>query len=223
MPTLDEQLREGRLFRLTLEWRRVMDKARRDVDAMLARTKSPYVALSWGKQSIVMAHLVFCASPSTLCVHWTGPDAELIADFSSVAIAFREKWPINYSEVQRGDKLADAIAEFDSSGAHDGVFVGLSAFESRARRITVRRSDHNNIMRYANGRLRCCPLAQWQLIELAAYIDLHGIPLLSTYRRYGLDVRTSTGCREGGRTEGGIDLMNTANAAEMRRRWKERT
>ena len=220
MPTLREQLAEGALLRLTPQWRMTMRRAEADVSEMLRRCQRPYVALSWGKQSIVMAHIVYTIAPSVPCVHWTGPDAELIGDFRAVSAAFLARWQVNYCELQRGEKLSEAIADFDASSGHDGVFVGLSAFESKGRRMTIRNSDHRHILRYADGRVRCCPLAEWGIVELAAYIGLHDVPLLEPYRRYGLDVRTSTGCREGGRTEGAIDLMRSGAAAEMRKRWR---
>jgi len=222
MPTLKEQLLEGKLYSKTPYWGNTLAKAKSDVRAMLARTESPYLALSWGKQSIVMAHLVFSIEQKILCVHWTGPDAELIANFQKTSETFLSRWPLNYLELQRSEKLRDAIEEYKKRTHPDGVFIGLSAFESRARRITTRIADGNNIYRYSDGMLRCCPLAKWKLLELATYIAEYEIPLLNTYERFGLDVRTSTGCREGGRTEHAIDFMTRSNSEKMRKIWREK-
>jgi 3'-phosphoadenosine 5'-phosphosulfate sulfotransferase (PAPS reductase)/FAD synthetase len=222
MPTLHEQLAEGALYKMLPQWRQTMRIARADIEEMLCRCKKPYVALSWGKQSIVMAHMVYTIAPYVPCVHLTGEDAELIGNYKDVSAEFLSRWPVPYTEWPRGDKLSDAIAEFDAANDYTGVFVGLSAFESKGRKFTILKSDNRNILRRADGRLRCCPLANWGIRELAAYISQFDIPLLAPYLRYGLDIRTSTGCREGGRTEGAIDLMPNNAAAEMRRRWRER-
>lgn len=224
--SLKQQLSEGRLYSLTPHWRAKRDKAINDIAAMLRRCKRPYLALSWGKQSIVMAHMAWSLSPDVLCVHWTGPDAELIANFNSVSAEFLRRWPLNYLEIMRGEKLGVAVRDFVRQYSPDGVLVGISAFESRDRRITLRAGDTDNIFRYRSGvrsgMLRCCPLANWEIIELAAYISEHDIPLLNTYHRFGLAARTSTACNEHGRTAGAINYMTRANAGEMRKRWREK-
>lgn len=223
---LNQQIAEGRLYSLTPYWRAVKAKALNDIAAMLKRCERPYVALSWGKQSIVLAHMVWSVSPETLCVHWTGPDAELIGNFKEVSAEFLRRWRLNYLELPRREKLAGAVQSFVEMHDPDGVFVGLSAFESRDRKLTLRAGDCDNIFDYRSGfragMLRCCPLATWKIIELAAYVSEFNIPLLNTYHRFGLEVRTSTACNEGGRTAGAINFMTRANAGEMRNRWRKK-
>jgi len=222
MNVLDQQLAEGRMLAVMSPYRCLLAKAKEDISAMLRQCRDPYVALSWGKQSIVMAHMAFEIDTRILCVHWTGEDAELIADFNAVQEAFCARWPLNYIECWRGLKLRDAISAYEAGGNHDGVLVGLAAEESKARRYTLAKGDRNNIYRYADGRLRCCPLARWTVLDLAAYIATNELPLLNTYRRFGLDARTATGCRPGSATSKATGYMSSSNAAEMRRRWKKR-
>ena len=201
------------------------NKAKSDIAAMLRKCEKTYVALSWGKQSIICAHMAYNVSKDILCVHWTGPDAQLIADFDNTRDLFLNRWPVKYIELSEGHegKLMAAIKEFVSNHKMEGVILGLAKCESKGRRHTLRKNDKQNIYTYASGvcQYRCCPLADWTNEDLAAYISKHNIPLLSTYRRYGLDVRTSVGVTPGSHAEQGIDLLSSENASKIRNRFKQ--
>jgi sulfate adenylyltransferase subunit 2 len=216
---LSKQLEAGRVLALMPQHRRLVAQAREDIGVMLGRFPRSYVSLSWGKQSIVMAHMAYGVRAEVPCVHWTGEDAELIGDFAAVRDAFRARWPIRYVELPRAERLREAVAEYVEREGMDGVILGLAAEESRARRMTTAKGDRNNIWIYASGLARCCPLARWRTDDLAAYIATHDLPMLEPYRRFGLEVRTSTGAREGSFTERALDLMHSSQAARMRKKW----
>ena len=222
MNLLNKQLAAGKIYMGLPQYIRKVDKARNDIIAMLSRCEKNYVALSWGKQSIVLAHQVYSVSEDIPCVHWTGPDAQLIADFNSVRDQFLSRWGIKYLEFSEGPMgdLMGAIDKFVYKYKMQGVFLGLSAYESKGRKHTLRKNDSDNIYAYASGMFRCCPLADWTAHDLAAYITSHDLPLLSTYHRYGLDARTSVGVTPGSHAERGIDLLKSENQAKIRNRWR---
>ena len=218
----DRDMEEGRIYAVTKQFKDAETRALGDIHALLSQT-SAYVALSWGKQSIVLAHLAWRVSPEILCVHWSGQDADIIADFDATRDAFLRYYPINYLECSRGERwLKEAGVQLMQEGGYGGLLIGLASWESKGRRYALGKAGENNIYRYADGRLRCCPIARWGKLELAAYIAKYQLPVLSTYRRLGLDVRTSAGLTPGSHAEAGIDHLPSKDLEEWRRRWSER-
>jgi hypothetical protein len=162
-----------------------------------------------------MAHLVFTVAPDTRMVHWSNPDAELIADFAATRDAFLSRWPVHYEEFAEGDTdLPGNGRRYLSEHNMTGVFMGLAADESKGRNQSLR-GGRKTIMQYADGSWRCCPVAAWRQQDLAAYIAMHDLPLLSAYRRYGLGVRTATGVTPGTHAERGIDYLNSTNRGDL--------
>ncbi len=221
MRIIAQQLKEGKLLSALPQFKAKEEKARSDIVAMINATNNPYCSCSWGKQSIVLSHLVWSVDPTIKIVHFTGDDAELIGDFDNVRDTFLKEYEAPYEEVRRGVHFRDAVKSFNAQSGHDGVFVGLAEEESRGRRITCRNANSQNILDCL-GMKRSTPLARWTVNDLAAYIAIHNLPLLSTYVKYGLDVRTSTGCRAGSYTEGAVDYISSTKAAEMMKRMGER-
>ncbi|MBI5056976.1 MAG: hypothetical protein HZB61_10220 [Nitrospirae bacterium] len=220
MSILNEQLKKGRIHAILPQWRGLVRKAGLDISNMLKRHPHSYVALSWGKQSIVLAHLVRSVNADVQAVHWTGPDAELIGNFEEVKNLFLSRFPLKYIELQRGKVLRAAITEWVKDKDFNGVFIGLCAYESKGRSQAVRVAGHDSIFETGNI-ARCYPMGKWTQDDLAAYIAVNDLPLLRPYHRFGLEVRTSTGARPGSYTERAVDLMNSSNAAKMRKRWSD--
>ena len=223
MKILERQLYEGLIYSRLPTFKAKIETARRNIETMLSQADRSYVALSWGKHSIVMAHMVFSIDPSVLFVHWSGPDANLIADFDQVRDTFLASFPLNYLELSEGEfgRLSLAVKEFVKTHDMNGVFLGLCAYESKGRKITIRSSDTENIFVYKTGMSRCCPIGKWVQDDVAAYISLHGLPLLSTYHRYGLDARTSVGVTPGYHSERGIDMISSTKQEAIHRRWRK--
>lgn len=223
MQTLNHQLAEGRLFANLPAFGKVVQTAEQRVRKMLARHSKVYVSNSWGKQSVVLAHLVFSVDPQAVNVHFTGVDAALIADFAAVRDLFLARWPAPYEEPERGLSLREAIVQHNAASGADGYFVGLVAYESKGRKATVAASGSDQYFHPQSGLPRCTPIGDWSELMLAAYIAKHELPLLSTYKKYSLFARTSTGCKPGSYTERAVDYMSSLDAAEMRERHRERS
>lgn len=90
----------------------------------------------------------------------------------------------------------------------DGWYWGLAKDESKPRRMTLSyRWDgqpHPTIFRYVDGKYRCCPIMNWTVKELAAYIATHDIPVLEEYHRLGLQSRTTARITKKTAENGGV-------------------
>lgn len=190
---------------------------------MLTIAPDSYLALSFGKQSICLAHMLFHIAPETPMLFLSSWESFFLHDYERVIAEFTARWPINLQIVHRDnvswndlswketrDIGSRDIQEMDG-GRYGGVIMGLSRDESFARRVSIAKNntDWKTIYKYKNGRYRCTPIQHWKKIDLAAYISTHGIPLLSAYRQYGLDGRTTAritrNCAE---MNGLVDLKN---------------
>ena len=203
------------------QYQRKEQKLQSDIAMMLTKSPRAYVSLSWGKQSIVIAHAVYVIDHHIPHIHWTGDEAELLCNFAEVKKQFTGKYPLNYQEKRRDTTLRDKMAEFNASGEFDGYFVGLAMDESRTRKITCLNADPNNQL-VCYGLIRCTPLARWSWRDIAAYVAKYDLPLLDTYHKFGLEARTSSGSRPGSYTERAVDYISSTNAFELRKRWNKK-
>jgi len=216
MNKLEKQLQEGRMLAKLPQWVAKYSKAIRDIRLMLAQSPESYVTLSWGKQSIILAHMVFSVRPSVPCVHWSNPNAELFADFAATRDKFIERWSLNYIEFPDGDTdLKGNGKRYMQQNGMTGVFMGLAAEESKGRQYTLK-GGHETLRQYKDRTWRCCPLAAWETHDLAAYIASYDLPLLSPYRRYGLETRTSTGATKGSHSERGLDFLKSTQLEDLK-------
>jgi 3'-phosphoadenosine 5'-phosphosulfate sulfotransferase (PAPS reductase)/FAD synthetase len=168
---------------------------------------TPYLALSWGKQSICIAHMVYQIRPQTPMVFTRSWESYLLHDFERVIANFTERYPVNWV-----DNYCDNVSwntlkwkETRDLGQKDiqnmcncvpdwnGVIMGLSKDESRARRITtsIQNTPHKGIFEYVSGKLRCTPVQDWTKNDIAAYVYENKISLLSEYHNFGLNARTT--------------------------------
>ena len=214
---LDKQLAEGRLLAMLPQHKLKVDKARDDIRSFIRRTVGQcYNSLSWGKQSIVLAHMIFSVDQSIKNVFWGGEYMELISDFAATRDKFLSKWPLDYIGYDAGDtELKENGVKFLIDHDMFGVFMGLAKCESKARKRTLEAANFRNVFSYANRKMRCCPLADWSDMDIAAYISVHNIPLLSTYRKYGITARTSAGVTPGSHAEKGMDILSSESQARI--------
>jgi 3'-phosphoadenosine 5'-phosphosulfate sulfotransferase (PAPS reductase)/FAD synthetase len=223
MSILKRQLEDGRIYAMLPQHKRKIDIAMRDIRNIISRCPDFYVSNSWGKQSVVLAHLVYSVSPQIENIHWTGEDAELIGNFAEVRNAFLSSFRVPYTELVRHTSLRDAISAYHKEHDRQGYFVGLCAYESKGRQKSIANQRSGSVLPLASGMVRCCPIGEWTQDDLAAYIAVHNLPLLNPYHKFGLSVRTSTGARHGSYTERATDLMGSSKAAELQKRMESRT
>jgi 3'-phosphoadenosine 5'-phosphosulfate sulfotransferase (PAPS reductase)/FAD synthetase len=158
-----------------------------------------------------MAHLAFTrVDPSILCVFFSEPGCNLIADFDATRDAFLARWPIKYEEqFHTIFSPRRAAALHRAQRGIRGTYLGLAAEESkgRARTCTL------GWIKWRDGTRRCTPLGKWTWRDIAAYHAAHDLPCLSTYRQFGFEARTSAGVSAGSHAERGRDLMSSGNLA----------
>lgn len=228
MGIYEQQLAQGKLLAMMPDHKRKVQKALADIRQMLTVCDTPYVSLSWGKQSICLMHLVYQVDQTVLGVFWRGPETHLIADFDDVIPEFCITYPINYHEEFCETDFKTQARQWGIDNRKDGVFMGLVREESKARRYTTAKADSHNIYQYSNGFLRSTPLRLWSDIDIAAYVAIHNLPMLSTYRKYGFGVRTSARIKMDGKshTEKGMDYLTNeqqSRVIESQRRRKNGT
>ncbi len=206
MNLLKNELQAGLIFSKTKSYKKKMENAKQDLQTFFSLCKNPYLALSWGKQSIILAHMIYQIKPDTLMLFLRSWESYLLHNFEETIKAFPFK--INYREHFKdnvswntktwqetrdmGSKDLQNMAE-ECFPEWDGVVMGLSKNESFARRLTcsIKNTKYRSVFKYKDGRYRCTPIQDWQNNDLAAYISENKITLLSTYKRTGLKGRTT--------------------------------
>jgi 3'-phosphoadenosine 5'-phosphosulfate sulfotransferase (PAPS reductase)/FAD synthetase len=176
---------------------------------MLTLCNNPYIALSFGKDSIVMMDLIYSIAPEIQCLFLTSQESFLMHNFEDLINHYKISHKLNLKIIY-GDELesTNTIDEArkkrksnwysDDFLSKDGVFMGLRIEESKARKMTLLNKENNKIfkriMQYKNGerngQYRCCPVADWSAFEIMHYCEINNLPLLEVYR-FGEQIRTS--------------------------------
>lgn len=233
MNIFDQQMAEGRLHRRSDEYRRRLRFAREAIVAMLDTAPRSYVSISFGKQSTCVAHMVYAIAPKTPMHFLASTETWELYDYRHVIDEFTARWPINLTihQTDRATAAKNWKAARDAGDRDlqqmcrreewDGWFWGLAREESPARDRTLmasysQRTPHPAIFRYADGKLRCCPLMHWTTLDLAAYIGEHEIPVLSIYRRFGLQQRTTARVTKKMLQNQGMALARMTNSSGFR-------
>jgi len=206
MSKLEQDLKYGLVYAKTKKYQRHLEITTNSLLRFFEICSHPYLALSWGKQSIVLAHLIYQLRPETPMVFLRSWESFLLHDYERVMQQF--PFDINYREhfkdnVSWNDWDWQTTRDYGSEDIQnmadecfpewDGVIMGLSKDESVARRITcsISNTEWRTIFRYKNGKHRCTPIQFWSIHDLSAYIATNEITLLSTYNNTGLKGRTT--------------------------------
>lgn len=200
--------------RYLLHARRALPKKRvsavERIEAGFAKIPNPVISLSFGKDSLVMTHLILTHFQKLPVVYvdcglgdeW--PDTErVIREFleicpcelitlrgPSILEAFRESGFFleeapeltgnRAAEKRYNASLVETIDTYCQQRGHGGSFVGLRRQESRNR-------DRLFTMRSAcyyaktRGLYVCCPLEHWTAVDIWAYIVEQGLPYNELY------------------------------------------
>jgi phosphoadenosine phosphosulfate reductase len=135
---------------------------------------------SWGKDSVVMLHLL-CLSEVNIPVVWVlfsdryNPDCVLVRDsfLASHRMDYHEE-VFDYNAVRRGDKHWVSVAKIYSPFR----IIGIRNDESTGRLIQYLVSGHTSVN-------SCRPLALWKTSEIFAYIEQNNLPLCPVYGYLG--------------------------------------
>lgn len=234
MNVFDVQMAEGRVHRYLPSFDRKVAFAVHGIEAMLAAAPRVYVSISFGKQSLCLAHMVYQVEPRTPMHFLASEETWSLYNYADVIDAFVARWPINLT-VHQTARMTGAsdwktsrdvgdrdLQEMCPRDQWDGWFWGLAVEESPGRKKTLlsaytQGTPHPSIFRYADGKLRCCPLMHWTVLDLAAYIGIHNIPILNIYRRFGLHQRTTARVTKKMLRNQGMALARMCNSNGFRR------
>lgn len=225
MGIFEDQIAQGKLLSTFPQWRGKEENALADITLFTKVCQRPYVSLSWGKQSTVLAHMAYRVAKEFHIIFINEPDTDILANFKDVRAAFLKKWTINYFEFFMRDGLLKDFAEgFEQDEGYDGVMLGLAECESKGRKWSLMKHEGHNIFTYKSGKKRCCPLRKWSNLDIAAYVAKYTVPMLNTYHRYGFDARTSAKISTCGNHSGeGFLLLPGSVRHELVERAKTRT
>lgn len=183
----------------------------------LDKMKKPFVSVSWGKDSIVVAHLVWMEQRSVPMV-WSdrGPEAELPETYPLVE-EWKRRYNINLAvvvpemtmfelyrkygipEISGGKtraiikeiNLVRAIGNYARENGFDGRFMGIRADESKGRRKLGK--FRGPLFFGETERMWICnPIIYWSARDVWAYIFANDLPYHPLYDHNKLRDREQT-------------------------------
>jgi phosphoadenosine phosphosulfate reductase len=170
--------------------------------------RKPYLSCSFGKDSVVLLHLVLPYMPNIPVVFinsgYCFPDTYEVRDcfardynINLVEIA----QPYDYLEIieqyglpddRTGTQQAkvvkllkkDMANEWAKESGYDGNFWGIRKEESNGRRVML---NNRGALFYAKDAdlWRCSPLADWKWEDVWAYIHTYDVPYSQIYNKHG--------------------------------------
>lgn len=185
---LEVWARLERLDRLrVMQGQRRMDRmeaaAMREIEAFF-ESGPGYVGTSWGKDSVVVAHLARRVDPE-IPVVWVrrgegeNPHCVLVRD------AFLAEHPGAYDEVQLGTAPVRADGSADFSDEQDGYREAGRRHGDRY--VTGVRSEESGTRKLREARYgvaterTCAPITRWKGADVFAYLCRHGLPIHPAY------------------------------------------
>jgi phosphoadenosine phosphosulfate reductase len=148
-----------------------------------------YVSVSWGKDSVVAAHIALQAVPDARVVwvkskHFEMPECEAVRD-AFLAMHPRARYDeaeVTLRNPKRGEPGYDT-RHLDPHADHQDVLKeeltgryvsGLRAEESRMRRMSI---GHRGLV----TRNTCRPIGRWDATQVFAYLYREGLPVHPAY------------------------------------------
>lgn len=188
-----------------------LEEAKRLIQIALSIAQRPYISFSCGKDSSVLADMVLEFAPDIPMRFLSSGETRLLHNIDEILMWFREKkgakiTEIHINRVFSPEWINKSWNESRKAGVgdlehlhkeenFDLAFIGLRAEESPNRRMSLMKCRTEGlpqfIYRMKDGRIRCCPLAQWKTADVGAYLISRGIPFLENYHEEGLQARTT--------------------------------
>lgn len=158
---------------------RLVERANAAVAAVHAfGTSLGYVGVSWGKDSVTLAHILRDTGMPFVWVRVDGvenPDCPLVRD------AFLSRHDIDYHEIRATPGARRTSARGFAEAARrfgDRHVSGVRAQESRERALRTARWG------VATART-CAPLARWSATDIFTYLHMHDLPIHPAYAQSG--------------------------------------
>jgi len=235
LDVFNQQMLQGKLYAQLPQRQRKVSFALDGIVIMQQLAPNSYASISFGKDSICLAHMLYRIAPGLPMYFLASWESFIIHNYDEVIESFIAKWPINLNIV-----MADNVSQnLDASWKKtrdigqrdlqnmcnredwDGWYWGLAKDESKGRRMTLSckwgGQPHPTIFRYTDGKYRCCPLMNWNMKDIAAYVQEHGLPLLDIYRQYGLEMRTTARVTRNMAELGGVAYLKQLSTEKLNR------
>lgn len=193
------------------QYKRKLERTNDLISEMLRVVSRPYIALSCGKDSSAMAHMINQHNPSIPMrfvsrgeTRFLYENIDCVLDyFRSIGTVeeilfdrlFSDEWKsADFWTVENASKMD--TRGLDSSD-YDGVFLGIRKDESEGRRNSLKFHHTYGMPRYCykyknKNIVRMCPVADWNFKDIGAYLVTHEIPVLDWYENMGFEARTAT-------------------------------
>jgi len=154
-----------------------------------------YVSMSWGKDSVAMAHLFLRANPGAILVHMRSVDSHN-PHCDDVRDCYLGQWPgQRYEEVSLDYTLVDRDVDDDALDREtdriwcatireckrrfgDRYATGIRSSESSGRRIRM-------MIHGSSSKNALAPIGFWSTNEVFAYLHLHDLPVHPSYACLG--------------------------------------
>lgn len=139
-----------------------------------------YVAISWGKDSIVLLHLVQQIQPDILAISFGHPERNLITNYAEVEQLYCNCFSPNLTTIEiAGDHIPNKVRQVKLWETYPVAFIGLRKEESSRRRLSL--CKYGAIHQYQSRGWRVCPLSDWKENDVWAYIVSNNLPYLQSY------------------------------------------
>lgn len=188
----------------------------------LAKSKTPVVSFSGGKNSLVALHLVLQHKPDIIVVYnnTTNDYPENVKYVREIA----QRWHLNFHEIRPEVTFWQVVKKYGFPQAQrwkykepmccyllktkpaikfyrknkiDCIFTGISAFESRVRKLKIAKDGllyYATVLGHAklkNPILRVHPVGYWTDEDIWAFIKKENLPINPIYEKYHI---TRSGC-----------------------------
>jgi len=173
---------------------RFAQSAQDAIASFLGSHPSPYAGVSWGKDSVVVAHLLWRFARHVPLVHLRptnhNPDCDAVRDAYLAQFLGQtyEETIVDYSTVDRLrltdheiDKETDRIwyeAIRQLNQRFDGYILGVRAEESSGRDIRIRKWG-------LESSVSLLPIGRWRTSHVFAYLAMHNLPVHPAYAMLG--------------------------------------
>lgn len=150
-------------------------KAAADVRSFLSHGAG-YAGVSWGKDSVCLAHVLASHGVSVPLV-WVRVDLVENPDCPSVRDAFLKRWPLDYHEISADSGKRRTSAEgFAEAARRFGRrhISGVRGQEAAYRMMRMRKHG-------VSSKNTCAPIGWWTTEEVFAYLWLHDLPVHPAY------------------------------------------
>lgn len=234
MSLFEQQMQAGAFYAKTRQRQHKLEYALDGIAAMRELAPRTYASISFGKQSICLAHMLYQIEPAMPMFFLASWESWDIHNYAEVIDSFTARWPINLHIVQSDNVSGNTLSWKESRDLGqrdlqnmcrredwDGWYWGLVKEESKGRRMTLswrwEGQPHPTIFRYTDEKYRCCPLAEWRLLDIAAYIQEHDLPVLDLYKEHGLEMRTTARITRNMAEFGGMAYLKHKNIEAFNR------